>query len=127
MVSALRKAYEGDPERVVDYLSRYTHRIAISEARIVDIGRESIHFRWKDYRDGQQKIMRLTGAEFVRRFMQHVLPKGLMRVRRYGFLANEHRKKKLTAIRKILRAHCSRRRVKVNRRRVSAVTAARIG
>ncbi len=96
------KACEGDPERVVNYLSRYTHKIAISETRIVDIGRESIHFRWKDYRDGQQKIMKLPGVEFVRRFMQHVLPKGLMRVRHYGFLANAHRKKKLAAIRKAL-------------------------
>ncbi|MDX2507513.1 MAG: transposase, partial [Gammaproteobacteria bacterium] len=61
-----------------------------------------VSFRWKDYRDGQQKTMQLDGDEFIRRFLLHVLPKGFMRVRHFGFLANATRKKKLETIRQLM-------------------------
>lgn len=92
------KACHGKPERVLDYLSRYTYRIAISDSRIVSVGEHAIHFRWKDYRDGSNKMMALSGVEFLRRFLQHVLPKGFMRIRHYGFLSNRYRRSKLTMI-----------------------------
>ncbi len=87
---------------IVDYLSRYTHRIAISNSRIVSITEETVSFRYLDYRDGQRKIMTLSGVEFLRRFLQHVLPKGFMRIRHYGYLANACRKKMLLLIRQAL-------------------------
>lgn len=96
------KACHGKPERVLDYLSRYTYRIAISEARIVAVSERTVNFRWKDYRDGAHKIMALSGVEFLRRFLQHVLPKGFMRIRHYGFLSNRYRRSKLAMIRSAL-------------------------
>ena len=89
---------------VVDYLARYTHRIAISNARIVEVDDKKVTFRYTDYRDGGAKTLRLAGEEFVRRFLMHVLPKGLMRVRHYGFLANCCRRSRLAQIRKALAA-----------------------
>ncbi|AGA33356.1 transposase, IS91 family, putative [Thioalkalivibrio nitratireducens DSM 14787] len=90
---------------VVDYLARYTHRIAISNARILDIDAREVAFRYTDYRDHHRpKVMRLEGEEFVRRFLLHILPKGLMRVRHYGFLANRCRRTKLPRIRSALNA-----------------------
>ena len=96
------KACHGKPERVLDYLARYTHRIAISESRLLELKEEHVRFRWKDYRDGRHKTMELTGIEFLRRYLQHVLPKAFMRIRHYGFLSNRYRKIKLAAIRKAL-------------------------
>ena len=96
------KACHGKPERVLDYLSRYTYRIAISESRLIDIDEDGVRFRWKDYRDGQHKVMRLSGEEFLRRFLQHVLPKGFMRIRHYGFLSNRYRRSKLADINEAL-------------------------
>lgn len=89
---------------VVDYLARYTHRIAISNARIEQVDDKEVTFRYTDYRDGQAKTLCLTGEEFVRRFLMHVLPKGLMRVRHFGFLANRCRRSKLARIRQALAA-----------------------
>jgi hypothetical protein len=87
-------------EGVLDYLSRYTYRIAISDHRLVGMDESSVYFRWKDYRhDGLKRVMRLAGEEFVRRWLLHVLPHGLMRIRHYGFLANCHRRQKLALIR----------------------------
>jgi hypothetical protein len=86
-------------ETIVDYLSRYTHRIAISNSRIVGITEKTVSFRYTDYRDGKKKVMTLSGVEFLRRFLQHVLPKGFMRIRHYGYLANACRKKMLILIR----------------------------
>ncbi len=96
------KACHGKSERVLDYLSRYTHRIAISESRLIDTVDDGVRFRWKDYRDGQHKVMRLSGVEFIRRFLQHVLPKGFMRIRHYGFLSNRYRRVKLAEINDVL-------------------------
>ena len=84
---------------VVKYLSRYTYRIAISNQRLLAMDEQHVAFRWHDYRDGNDKILSLPGEEFVRRFLLHVLPKGLMRIRHYGFLANRCRQQKLEWIR----------------------------
>lgn len=92
------KTCHGKPERVLRYLSRYTYRIAISENRISSVSDEGVRFRWKDYRDNRQKTMLLSGVEFLRRFVQHVLPKGFMRIRHYGFLSNAQRRNKLESI-----------------------------
>ncbi|MCU7865615.1 MAG: transposase, partial [Candidatus Thiodiazotropha sp. (ex Lucinoma borealis)] len=88
---------------VVDYLARYTHRIAITNARILAVDESAVVFRYKDYRDkNRQKAMQLSGEEFVRRFLLHVLPKGFTRVRHYGFLAGCCRAKRLVQIREAL-------------------------
>jgi len=89
---------------IIGYLARYTHRIAISNQRIIDIHGSQVRFRYKDYRDNQQKIMALHYREFIRRFLMHVLPKGFMRIRHYGILANRCRQASLKTIRKILAA-----------------------
>ena len=86
-------------QTVVKYLSRYTHRIAISNQRLLSMDDEKVVFRWHDYREGKDRPMPLAGEEFVRRFLLHVLPKGLMRIRHYGFLANRSRQQKLSLIR----------------------------
>jgi hypothetical protein len=86
----------GGPAAVVKYLGRYTHRIAIANSRIVSLDRANVSFRWKDYRAGNQsKTMTLTVEEFIRRFLLHVLPRGFVRIRYYGFLANRFRAAKL--------------------------------
>jgi hypothetical protein len=96
----LRKA-----DTVLRYLARYTHRTAISLSRIESVDQTSVRFRWKDYRDDRSKTMALPGEEFLRRFLLHVLPKGLMRIRHYGYLANRVRVKQLTHIRQRLATH----------------------
>src|SRR5699024_10845090 len=85
---------------VVKYLARYTHRIAITNARLVNVDHRRVTFRVKAYRDhNRKKTVTLDGPTFVQRFLLHVLPKGLMRVRHYGFLANRCRREKLARIR----------------------------
>jgi Putative transposase len=91
------------PEQVLDYVGRYTHRVAISNNRLVSMDHGKVGSRWKDYRDGdRQKTMTLDGEEFIRRFLVHVLPDGFHRIRYYGFLANCHRKRKLALCRELL-------------------------
>jgi len=91
------------PEQVMDYVGRYTHRVAISNQRILDIENGQVKFTWRDYRDhNQQKIMPLSADEFIRRFLLHVLPSGFHRIRYYGFLANPHRQRKLEQCRQLL-------------------------
>ncbi len=91
------------PESVIAYLGRYTHRIAISNNRIVDLRDGIVRFHWRDYRDGNRsKIMTLPAVEFLRRFLLHVLPRGFMRIRHFGLLANRHRKPKLERCRALL-------------------------
>jgi len=81
------------PEVVIRYLGQYTHRIAISNRRIVSLENGTVRFRYKDYADGSKvKYMDLTIVEFIRRFLLHVLPKGFVRIRHYGFLASRNRK-----------------------------------
>jgi hypothetical protein len=99
-----KKPFAG-PEQVLAYLSRYTHRVAISNGRLVALGDTHVAFRWRDYaHGGAQKVMRLEAHEFIRRLLQHVLPDGFQRIRHYGFLANGHRKSKLMVIRTLLPA-----------------------
>jgi hypothetical protein len=91
------------PAQVLDYVGRYTHRVAISNNRLVSMDNGKVSFRWKDYRDGDhQKTMTLDGGEFIRRFLIHVLPDGFHRIRYYGFLANCHRERKLALCRDLL-------------------------
>ena len=91
------------PEQVLDYVGRYTHRVALSNNRLLDIDQGKVTFRYKDYRhDGQQKTMTLDAEEFIRRFLLHVLPDGFQRIRYYGFLANRYRKEKLSRCRQLL-------------------------
>jgi hypothetical protein len=93
----------GGPRQVLDYVGRYTHRVAISNNRLLDIENDQIRFHWKDYRDNdQQKTMTLTAEEFIRRFLLHVLPDGFQRIRYYGFLSNRDRDEKLTLCRQLL-------------------------
>ena len=95
----------GGPEQVLKYLARYTHRVAISNHRLVGMDAETVSFRWKDYADDNAaKTMTLGGVEFVRRFLQHVLPGGFVRIRHFGFLANRCRHEKLTLCRTLLGA-----------------------
>ena len=91
------------PEQVLDYVGRYTHRVAISNNRLLDIAEDKVTFRYKDYRhDAQQKTMTLEAEEFIRRFLLHVLPEGFQRIRYYGFLANRYREEKLARCRELL-------------------------
>ena len=92
----------GGPQRVLEYLGRYTHRVAISNRRLLALENNAVSFDWKDYRDGQQKVMTVAADEFIRRFLQHSLPSGLQRIRYYGFLANCHRAAKLELCRQLL-------------------------
>jgi hypothetical protein len=97
------KAPFGGPEHVLQYLGRYTHRIAISNWRILSLENGMVTFEWKDYRDGNQsKAMTLSAEEFIRRFLQHAVPPGFQRIRYYGFLANCHRTAKLALCRQLL-------------------------
>jgi hypothetical protein len=92
------------PQQVVDYVGRYTHRVAISNHRIVDIEGGDVKFTWRDYRDNnQQKTMTLSADQFIGRFLLHVLPGGFHRIRYYGFLGNRHRREKLEECRQLLR------------------------
>ena len=92
------------PEEVLKYVARYTHSVAISNNRLLDINDGSVAFRWKDYRDGDcYKTMTLSADEFIRRFLLHVLPDGFQRIRYFGFLANRYRAEKLALCRQLLR------------------------
>jgi len=95
----------GGPEAVLAYLSRYTHRVAISNHRLISADAETVAFRWKDYRiksGDRQKVMRLSTPEFIRRFLVHVLPDGFHRIRHYGLLASATRKATIARIRDLL-------------------------
>jgi hypothetical protein len=82
----------GGPEHVLHYLARYTHRVAISNHRLIDLTDTHVTFRWKDYaHHNKQRTMTLTHEVFLRRFLEHVLPRGFPRIRYFGFLANRRR------------------------------------
>jgi hypothetical protein len=92
-----------DPAQVLDYVGRYTHRVAISNNRLVSMDDGKVRFRWKDYRDANRpKTMALKAEEFIHRFLIHVLPDGFHRIRYFGFLGNCHREQKLTRCRELL-------------------------
>jgi hypothetical protein len=95
----------GGPNAVLAYLSRYTHRIAIANSRLVAFDGERVTFKWKDYRakgDARYKFMTLDADEFIRRFLIHVLPNGFHRIRHYGLLANANRADNIALARQLL-------------------------
>ena len=93
----------GGPEQVLKYLARYTHRVAISNRRLLSMEDGQVTFEWKDYADGNQtKTITLEAVEFIRRFLLHVLPSGFVHIRHFGFLANRKRKEKLALCRSLL-------------------------
>jgi hypothetical protein len=97
-----KPAMAGAPQ-VLRYLGRYTHRVAISNHRLLAIDGDHVTFRWKDYAHGNKKRkMTLGASEFLRRFVQHVLPRGFVRIRHFGFLANAHRTELLVIARELI-------------------------
>jgi len=93
----------GGPEQVLKYLARYTHRVAISNDRLLRLHDGSVTFSWKDYAHGdRQSTMTLAATEFIRRFLLHIVPSGFVRIRHYGFLANRNRAPRLALIRQLL-------------------------
>ena len=95
----------GGPEQVLKYLARYTHRVAISNGRLISLTEDRVSFRWRDSKDGKQlKVMSLEAVEFIRRFLLHILPPGFVKIRHFGFLANRNRAAALTLCREHLKA-----------------------
>jgi Putative transposase len=93
----------GGAQHVLHYLARYTHRVAISNNRLLSMHDGQVTFLWKDYKQGAtQKTMTLTAEEFIRRFLLHILPDGLQHIRHYGFLANRYRETRLALCRQLL-------------------------
>lgn len=93
----------GGPQQVLKYLARYTHRVAISNQRLLSFHNDQVTFLWKDYARGNcRRTMTLDAVEFIRRFLLHALPKGFQRIRHFGFLANRVRAEKLRLCRKLL-------------------------
>jgi hypothetical protein len=96
----------GGPQHVLHYLARYTHRVAISNHRLVDFTDGKVAFRWKDYAHGnKRRLMTVTAEEFLRRFLLHSLPRGFVRIRSFGFLANRRRTARLPLCRQLLEAN----------------------
>jgi hypothetical protein len=95
----------GGPEHVLHYLARYTHRVAISNGRLLEMQNEHVRFRWRDSKDGnRRKILTLDAVEFIRRFLLHILPPGFVKIRHFGFLANRNRSPALALCRQHLKA-----------------------
>jgi len=91
------------PEQVLNYLGRYTHRIAIGNQRLISLKNNKVTFKWRDYADNNKlKIMSLDVDEFIRRYLLHVLPKGFQRLRHYGILSNRFKQANLKQARKAL-------------------------
>jgi hypothetical protein len=104
-----KKPFAG-PEQVLDYLGRYTHRVAISNNRLLSLDETAVRFRYKDYVHGNRhKVMSLGVEEFIRRFLRHVLPAGFVRIRHYGLVANRAKGAKLPAARQALDAPAPKR------------------
>ncbi|MGD0522917.1 MAG: IS91 family transposase [Terracidiphilus sp.] len=98
----------GGPRQVLEYLGRYTHRVAISNQRLLALREGQVSFRWKDYRHPQRpKVMTLPAEEFIRQFLLHALPRGFQRIRYCGLLANCHRAAKLELCRRLLTSPCA--------------------
>jgi len=91
------------PQQVLDYLGRYTHRVAISNNRIISILNGKVTFTYRDrQRDNETKKMNLDGEEFIRRFLLHVLPKGFLKIRYFGFLSHRNKKQAIPLLRKLI-------------------------
>ena len=98
----------GGPAQTLRYLGRYTHRVAISNHRLLAFDGEQVTFLWRDYAHGnRQRIMTLSACEFLRRFTQHILPRGFIRIRHFGFLTNTRRATMLTLARQLIGAESS--------------------
>lgn len=93
---------------LIKYLAAYTHKIAISNQRILSLENGVVSFKWKDYRDGLQKVMNLDVYEFIRRYLLHVLPQGFVRIRHYGILSNANRNRKLTTVKRLMNLDLTR-------------------
>ena len=99
----------GGPVQVLKYLARYTHRVAISNSRILGVDGDRVRFSWKDRSDSNRsRVVTVTGVEFVRRFLLHVFPKGFVSIRYFGFLSNRSRAEKISIARQLLEAESSR-------------------
>src|SRR5437870_4758179 len=110
-MGCLQQAPFGGPETVLAYLSRYTHRVAISNSRLISFDDCGVTFKWKDYRiDGRDryKVMTLATDEFIRRFLIHVLPSRFHRIRHYGLFASAKRADNITQARQLLNAPARR-------------------
>lgn len=95
----------GGPEYVIQYLARYTHRVAISDGRLIEMRQGQVTFRWRDSADGnKQKLMTLDAIEFIRRYLMHVLPSGFVKIRHFGSMANRNRRETLLLCRSLLPA-----------------------
>ena len=92
----------GKPEKILEYLSRYVFRIAITDRRIIEVKDGKVHFSWKDYRTGRFRKMKLDIDEFIRRFLLHILPQGFFKVRHYGIFSSRYRKQNIETAKKIL-------------------------
>jgi len=102
-IELCRTAALGGQIEQCDQCGQQTHRVAISNNRLLDIEDGQVSFRYKDYKDrSQQKTMSLSAEEFIRRFLLHVLPRGFHRIRYFGFLGNRHRQEKLDPCRQLL-------------------------
>ena len=99
---AYAKSPFAGPEQVLEYLGRYTHRVAISNNRIVSIGDGKVTFIYRDRKQNETREMTVDADEFIRRFLLHVLPKGFMKIRYFGFLANKNKKKAIPILRKLI-------------------------
>lgn len=96
----------GGPQQVLKYLARYTHRVAISNQRLLALRDGRVQFHYQDYADqGRRKVMSLSSSEFIRRFLMHTLPSGFVRIRYYGLLANRYRRERLDRCRSLLGIH----------------------
>ena len=94
----------GDAQKVIDYLGRYTHRVAISNNRIIDMDDGFVTFNWRDYSDdNKQKTMRIRAEEFIRRFMTHILPMGFRKIRHFGIFASRDKAKRLALCKRLTR------------------------
>ena len=115
------KAPFAGPQQVLDYVGRYTHRVAISNHRLLNMENGQVRFRWKDYRDNnRQETMTLKADEFIRRFLLHVLPNGFQRIGYYGFLGNRYRSRRWNAADGYCACRTTTRRVP-NRRAITAI------
>jgi hypothetical protein len=101
-------------DSVLSYLGRYVYRVAISNRRLLKMENGSVVFRWRDYRDGKEKVMNLDAFEFIRRFLLHVLPEGFFKIRYYGILASRNLKTKLKKCKQILQVRLTRTMEKIS-------------
>jgi hypothetical protein len=118
----------GGPEQVLKYLARYTHRVAISNQRLLRMEDGRVSFEYKDYADNNRtKVMTLSATEFIRRFLIHILPRGFVRIRQFGFLANRARSKKLALCRSLLHAVAPGKATVVKERDVRSCPICKVG